>query len=150
MQEFWVKTVCTLLIIGILLGYNATLDRREKKDEIAKLKAEVETLQLASSLQKEKAQEEETGGYNDGVYQGTASGFGGDITLEVTVENHQITDMEIISAPGEDSAFLSMAESIIPDMIEEQSAEVDTVSGATFSSTGIREAAAAALEKAVQ
>ena len=43
-----------------------------------------------------------------------------------------------------------MAEDIIPEILEAQSAEVDTVSGATFSSTAIREASAQALEKAVQ
>ena len=42
-----------------------------------------------------------------------------------------------------------MAEEIIPAIIEAQSADVDTISGATFSSTGIKDAVAQALEKAV-
>ena len=41
-----------------------------------------------------------------------------------------------------------MAEDIIPTILEAQSAEVDTISGATFSSTGIKEAVAQALEEA--
>ena len=42
----------------------------------------------------------------------------------------------------------SRAEDIIPTILEAQSAEVDTISGATFSSTGIKEAVAQALEEA--
>jgi len=41
-----------------------------------------------------------------------------------------------------------MAEDIIPTIIDAQSADVDTISGATFSSTGIRNAAQEAIEKA--
>ena len=54
------------------------------------------------------------------------------------------------SAEKEDSAYLAMAEDIIPKIIETQSAEVDTISGATFSSTGIKNAAEQALEQAVK
>lgn len=43
-----------------------------------------------------------------------------------------------------------MAEDIIPKIIEAQSADVDTVSGATFSSTGIRDAVSEALKQAEQ
>ena len=48
------------------------------------------------------------------------------------------------------SGLSSMAEDIIPKIIEAQSAEVDTISGATFSSTGIKNAAEQALEQAVK
>ena len=41
-----------------------------------------------------------------------------------------------------------MAKDIIEDIVDAQSADVDTISGATFSSTGIREAVTQALEKA--
>ena len=53
-------------------------------------------------------------------------------------------------AEKEDGAYLSMAEDIIPTIIEAQSADVDTISGATFSSTGIKNASEQALEKAVK
>ena len=43
-----------------------------------------------------------------------------------------------------------MARDIIPKSIDAQSADVDTVSGATFSSTGIKNASEQALEKAVK
>lgn len=68
----------------------------------------------------------------------------------VTVENGTISEIEITSADGEDKAYLSMAEDIIPKIIEAQSADVDTVSGATFSSTGIKDAVSEALKQAEQ
>ena len=46
-------------------------------------------------------------------------------------------------------AYLTTAESILDDILKAQSADVDTVSGATFSSTGIRDAVSDALEQAV-
>ena len=70
--------------------------------------------------------------------------------MEVTVEGGKITGVEVTSAEKEDGAYLSMAEDIIADILEAQSADVDTISGATFSSTAIRDASARALEKAVQ
>ena len=72
------------------------------------------------------------------------------ITVLVTVENGTISEIEITSADGEDKAYLSMAEDIIPKIIEAQSADVDTVSGAMFSSTGIRDAVSEALKQAEQ
>lgn len=72
------------------------------------------------------------------------------ITVLVTVENGTISEIEITSADGEDKAYLSMAEDIIPKIIEAQSADVNTVSGATFSSTGIRDAVSEALKQAEQ
>jgi uncharacterized protein with FMN-binding domain len=64
------------------------------------------------------------------------------------VEEGKITAIEILSAEKEDGAYFAMAQDVIPDIIEKQSADVDTISGATFSSTGIRDAARQALEKA--
>ena len=70
--------------------------------------------------------------------------------MEVTVEGGSITDISIISAGKEDGAYLSMAEDIIPKIIDAQSADVDTISGATFSSTGIKNAVTQALEEAAK
>lgn len=140
--------------------HNTVLDKRDKEDQIARLSAELETTQLqkenlqaaavASNTADTAASEaaEAEGQYVDGTYDGEADGFGGTIAVEVTVEGGQITDLAITSADGEDSAYLSNAEAIIPKIIEAQSADVDTISGATFSSTGIRNAAQEAIEKA--
>ena len=85
--------------------------------------------------------------YGNGTYQGTATGFGGDITVEVTITDGRIAAVDILSAEKEDSAYLTMANDIIPEILDAQSADVDTISGATFSSTGIKNATAQALAK---
>ena len=86
--------------------------------------------------------------YKDGTYTGSAQGFGGAITVQVTLANDEITDIQVTSAPGEDSAYLSQGEGVISSIISAQSTDVDTVSGATFSSTGIINAVVDALGKA--
>ena len=88
------------------------------------------------------------GGWKDGTYEGEGQGFGGKVVVEVTIESGEITCIEVKEAEKEDSAYLEMAKDIIEDIIDAQSADVDTISGATFSSTGIREAVTQALEKA--
>ena len=86
--------------------------------------------------------------YKDGTYTGEADGYGGTIQVEVTLASDEITSINVVSAPGEDSAYLSQAESVIDSIISAQSTDVDTVSGATFSSTGILNAVNEALGKA--
>ena len=86
--------------------------------------------------------------YKAGTYTGSAQGFGGAITVQVTLANDEITDIQVTSAPGEDSAYLSQGEGVISSIISAQSTDVDTVSGATFSSTGIINAVVDALGKA--
>lgn len=86
--------------------------------------------------------------YKDGTYTGEAEGYGGTIQVEVTLAGDEITSINVVSAPGEDSAYLLQAESVINSVISAQSTDVDTVSGATFSSTGILNAVDEALGKA--
>lgn len=143
MREFWVRMVSFLAIVGILAGYNSVLDARAKEDEIARLSAK-----LAGTEQSDDVSD--GAGYKDGIYTGEADGFGGTIQVEVKVEKSKITEVNVVSAEKEDGAYLSMAKDIIPKIIEAQSADVDTISGATFSSTGIKNASQQALEKAVE
>ena len=70
--------------------------------------------------------------------------------IEVTVSDGKITDCTVLSADKEDAAYFDAAQAVLDDVLAEQSADVDTVSGATFSSKGILGAVADALEKAVQ
>lgn len=144
MREFWVRLVSMLAIVGILLGYNSVLDARAKEDEIARLSA-----QVAGSGQSDSENGNSTN-YKDGTYTGEADGFGGTIRVEVKIEKSKIAEINVVSAEKEDGAYLSMAKDIIPKIIDAQSADVDTISGATFSSTGIKNASEQALEKAVK
>ena len=139
MKNFWIRIVNVAAILVIIFGHNMVTEAREKDDEIAKLSAQI---------QSEEAGGDTAGSYKDGSYEGTATGFGGDITVKVTVDSGKITAVDIVSAEKEDGAYLTMAEDIIPKIIDAQTSEVDTISGATFSSTGIKNATAQALESA--
>ena len=144
MREFWVRLVSMLAIVGVLLGYNSVLDARAKEDEIARLSA-----QIAGNGQSDSGNGGSTN-YKDGTYTGEADGFGGTIQVEVKIEKSKIAEINVISAEKEDGAYLSMAKDMIPKIIDAQSADIDTISGATFSSTGIKNASEQALEKAVK
>ena len=50
--------------------------------------------------------------YKDGTYTGEAQGFGGTIQVQVTLAGDEITDIQVTSAPGEDSAYLSQGEAL--------------------------------------
>ena len=90
------------------------------------------------------------GGYLDGTYTGSAQGFGGYITVSVTISEGKITDISIVSAPGETPSYLASARSVISAMLSAQSPNVDAVSGATYSSTGIINAVKSALSQAAK
>lgn len=139
MKNFWIRIVNVAAILVIIFGYNMVTEAREKDDEIAKLSAQIQSEEVGGDT---------AGSYKDGSYEGTATGFGGDITVKVTVDGGKITAVDIVSAEKEDGAYLTMAEDIIPKIIDAQTSEVDTISGATFSSTGIKNATAQALESA--
>ena len=143
MKEFIERLFSLLAIVGVLFGYNEVLDVRAKDEEIAKLNAQLEVQSSGASSDSES-------GSDSGDGAGEADGFGGTVAVEVTVKDGKIEAVEVTSAEKEDSAYLAMAEDIIPKIIEAQSAEVDTISGATFSSTGIKNAAEQALEQAVK
>ena len=151
MKTFWVRAINLILIAALLVGYNMVLTLRDKDDQIARLTADLESANLykQAALQSQDGASGE-GAYADGTWKGEAQGFGGPIQVEVTVDSGSITDISIVSAEKEDGAYLSMAEEIIPSIIDAQSAEVDTISGATFSSTGIKNAVSQALEEAAK
>lgn len=86
--------------------------------------------------------------YRDGIYTGTARGFGGDITVQVTITDDTITDISIVSAEGETHSYFTKARYVISAMLTAGTPEVDTISGATYSSTGIINAVKSALMKA--
>ncbi|MCR5824583.1 MAG: FMN-binding protein [Lachnospiraceae bacterium] len=90
---------------------------------------------------------EEKAGYEDGTYTGTAFGNSGDITVAVTVKDDIITNIEILEQE-EDEPYFTDALEVIPKILEANSFDVDTVSGATFSSGGIIDAVKNALDKA--
>ena len=88
------------------------------------------------------------GGYKDGTYQGSGTGFGGMITVQVTVSGGKITAGDILSASGETGSYFASAQGVVSKVLSSQSPNVDAVSGATYSSNGIIQAVQNALSQA--
>lgn len=86
--------------------------------------------------------------YRDGVYTASAQGFGGPITLQVTIQNDTIADITIVRAEGETQPYFSRARRVISTILECNTPAVDSISGATYSSTGILNAVKSALSSA--
>ena len=90
----------------------------------------------------------ESGSWKDGTYTGSGKGFGGNISVKVTVKDGKIKSIDVTSASGETASYFSKAKGIIPKMISKQTTNVDVASGATYSSNGIIKAVRNALSKA--
>ena len=88
------------------------------------------------------------GAYTPGTYEASAQGFGGNVKVQITVDEKSITDVVITG----DSETAEIGGKAIPDLqkqiLEKQSAEIDGVTGASLTSGAVKEAAAAALAQA--
>lgn len=88
------------------------------------------------------------GNYKDGTYTGTGKGNNGDITVEVTVKDGNITTITLKEHAETEGLYETAEKNVTAAIIKTQSTEVDGVTGATNTSNGIKEAVAAALADA--
>jgi uncharacterized protein with FMN-binding domain len=84
----------------------------------------------------------------DGTYTGKGMGYAGYITVEVKIKSQAIKSIKIIKVEADDPPYMEKAKRVIDYILKAQSLDVDTVSGATFSSNGIISAVEDALNKA--
>lgn len=87
--------------------------------------------------------------YNDGVYEGTAEGFNDDITVSVVIKDKTIKYI-FVKSQDDDPAFFNRAVKLLDEIVEKQLVDVDTVSGATYSSKGLINAVKKALDEAAR
>ena len=90
----------------------------------------------AAAEEEEETAEKGSFALEDGYYEGTGVGYSGDVVVGVTIASQQITGIDVLEESDDDS-FFSRALAVIDSIIEQQSLEVDVVSGATYSSNGI-------------
>jgi uncharacterized protein with FMN-binding domain len=87
--------------------------------------------------------------YKDGTYQGSGTGFrNGTTTVSVVIEGGKITSIKTVSTKDDAPFYNKAFNTIVQKIINTQSSSVDAVSGATYSSKGIKAAVANALTKA--
>lgn len=85
--------------------------------------------------------------YVDGIYYGTAEGYKGDIRVAVVIQDKTLKAI-LVTEKQDDEPFITNAMDVLKNMMKKQSADVDTVSGATYSSKGLIGAVKAAFEEA--
>lgn len=123
----------TACVAGSLSGYEAPVYAAQE----SKVKAADNKEKTTTTEKKEKTNVAK-GSFDlaDGVYKGTGTGYAGDITVSVQIKDKQIVAIDILST-SDDAAFFNRAKAVIDRIIESQTLDVDTVSGATYSSNGI-------------
>lgn len=105
------------------------------------------TLFIAASLMLTACSSGTTSGVS-GTFEGTAAGRNGDITVSVTLDNDKITDVTVTSAKETENIGTVATEELPAKIVEAQSYGVDSISGATLSSFGVKNAVKNALEAA--
>lgn len=118
-----------------------------EKDNGVTGKSKQESTSESDSSLVEIAAVQDAAAYRDGTYYGTGKGFAGTMKVKVDIAGGKIASISIVSTKDGDS-YVKSASSLLDTIVEKQSTNVDTVSGATFSSRGIIAAVRSALSQA--
>lgn len=141
-----IPAVClAVLMVTVLTGYKTPQAKKyeaSETEDISQIKealAKESTAAMAETTKKNTTKKGKKGAIDvkDGTYKGSANGYGGKVTVNVTVSKKTMTAIDIVSAPGETDSFFQRVKGIIDEMLTAQSTDVDVVSGATYSSNGI-------------
>lgn len=94
-----------------------------------------------------------TPGAGDGTYTGAAEpNFYGTVQVKVTIKNGRISDVQPLQLPNDRarSAYISQVAGpmLRSEVLQAQSAQIDVISGATYTSEGYAQSVATALSKA--
>lgn len=138
-----IPAVClAVLMVTVLTGYKTPQAKKyeaSETEDISQIKealAKESTAAMAETTKKNTTKKGDID-VKDGTYKGSANGYGGKVTVNVTVSKKTMTAIDIVSAPGETDSFFHRAKGVIDEMLTAQSTDVDVVSGATYSSNGI-------------
>ena len=141
-----IPAVClAVLMVTVLTGYKTPQAKKyeaSETEDISQIKealAKESTAAMAETTKKNttKKGKKRHIDVKDGTYKGSANGYGGKVTVNVTVSKKTMTAIDVVSAPGETDSFFQRAKGVIDEMLTAQSTDVDVVSGATYSSNGI-------------
>lgn len=141
-----IPAVClAVLMVTVLTGYKTPQAKKyeaSETEDISQIKealAKESTSAMAETTKKNTTKKGKKGAVDvkDGTYKGSANGYGGKVTVNVTVSKKTMTAIDVVSAPGETDSFFNRAKGVIDEMLTAQSTDVDVVSGATYSSNGI-------------
>ena len=117
------------------------------RDALHKAGSKKEAPKLAQKTQKHNTPNVATKGLKDGVYEASSNGYGGRLSVRVTVKNGKLTNIDVISN-NETPSYFNRASSVIDRILSTGSVNVDSVAGATISSNAIKQAVSKALAQA--
>lgn len=138
-----IPAVClAVLMVTVLTGYKTPQAKKyeaSETEDISQIKEALAKESTAATAETTKKNTTKKGAIDvkDGTYKGSANGYGGKVTVNVTVSKKTMTAIDVVSAPGETDSFFQRAKGVIDEMLTAQSTDVDVVSGATYSSNGI-------------
>ncbi len=132
---------------GIIGAVKNALTGEKDNGVTGKSKQESTSESESDSALAEIAAVQDASAYKDGTYYGTGKGFAGTMKVKVDISGGKIASISIVSTKDGDS-YVKSASSLLDTIVEKQSTNVDTVSGATFSSRGIIAAVRSALSQA--
>lgn len=141
-----IPAVClAILMVTVLTGYKTPQAKKyeaSETEDISQIKEALAKESTAATAETTKKNTTKKGkkraiDVKDGTYKGSANGYGGKVTVNVTVSKKMMTAIDVVSAPGETDSFFQRAKGVIDEMLTAQSTDVDVVSGATYSSNGI-------------
>ena len=127
------KLIMSMLVIGLMFSMAACSSSSDSSSE--------ETTEEETTEEEEA--EEEAG--LTGTYTGTGSGFGGDITVTLTLEDGVITECSIDGPDETETVGGAALDELAEQVVAANGSEIDGVSGATYTSDGVSEAVANAL-----
>lgn len=151
------SVVTTCMICGLLLAAGCgntaaqTTTTTPKAESVESVENTKSTENMENTESMESVAETETAaatGWADGTYTETATGKEGDFEVTVVIEGGAIASVTI--GDNVETRGQIAIDQLPAQIVEAQSYDVDTVSGATVTSTGIKDAVARVLEKAAQ
>lgn len=132
------------MVFGRISGRNAA--HRAQGNFVGESK---EAILWQGLVEEDKGLSMVSGVYKDGTYEGIGTGYINKIKVAVTVSDGKVSDVEVLDAqetPNIGGAALPM---YVDSFVETQSFDIDTVSGATNTLRGFKEAINDALTKSL-
>lgn len=131
----------------------AETDTEDSKEDVSteETSADAVTSKDTATSDENATASSASGPYIDGTYTGMADGFRPGLTVEVVIENGYIASVDVVAHNEKNERYYGEPIAVIPEeIVAAQSTDVDTVTGATFTSNGIKNAVNNALANALK
>lgn len=143
MRKCFTLMICVLLLMNALVGCsneNQIITEPEEQEQIKEDDKVEETNNTSNPEPEIELLENEYLGVGEG-------GIGGTITVKVTVDNEEIVNVDVIEQHETLGLGTNAINELIPIIITNNSSEVDSISGATMTSTALKAAVSDAVSK---